>query len=62
ADSIAAVGSSADILSLAAADTRVIDLEGRTVIPGLWMLTRICSTKQFGITTLQCVFRSSCSW
>jgi predicted amidohydrolase YtcJ len=32
---IAATGSTADIRKLAGADTRVIDLEGRTVVPGL---------------------------
>ncbi|MFV2090566.1 MAG: amidohydrolase family protein, partial [Pseudomonadales bacterium] len=34
ADSIVAVGSSGDILQLAGASTRTIDLEGRTIIPG----------------------------
>jgi len=32
---IAATGSTADVRKLAGADTRVIDLEGRTVVPGL---------------------------
>lgn len=32
---IVAVGSSADIRALAGPDTRTIDLEGRTVVPGL---------------------------
>src|SRR5690349_20398417 len=32
---IAAVGSDADVMNLAGAGTKVIDLKGRTVIPGL---------------------------
>ena len=35
ADRIVAVGSSSDILALQGPETRVIDLKGRTVIPGL---------------------------
>src|SRR5438128_10146220 len=34
-DRIAEVGASADVRRLAGADTRLVDLQGRTVVPGL---------------------------
>ena len=33
---IVAVGSTAEVAPLAGAATRVIDLDGRTALPGLW--------------------------